>query len=253
MREAPKTTRTRWILNDEKTRLDLEKEESLVFTASAASGLYEIDVVRSTAGNAKALAERSPTTRDVMEMHRLLAHTNEAVTKDTAKKVGVALTRRVGTQWGMFQGKRMPARHAEEDGREGDAGGTTTLHRSGWADARDELGRQLVCDDRPPRLHAIPREATKFIKKKSDSTAALLSYIANYITPKECNIGAIRTDNGGEFKWQRQRRRRRNTSHWRRSRTKYCSSGPDIHRAGTGRLRHHHHGGQRRRNQDGQQ
>ena len=39
----------------------------------------------------------------------------------------------------------------------------------------------------------------KFVKKKSDTTAALLSLIVGYITPQQLSIKCVRTDNGGEF------------------------------------------------------
>ena len=39
----------------------------------------------------------------------------------------------------------------------------------------------------------------KFVKKKGDTTAALLSLIANYIAPQELAIKCIRTDNDGKF------------------------------------------------------
>ena len=39
----------------------------------------------------------------------------------------------------------------------------------------------------------------KFDKKKSDTTAAPLSMIANYITPQGLSIKCKRRDNGGEF------------------------------------------------------
>ena len=39
----------------------------------------------------------------------------------------------------------------------------------------------------------------KFVKKESNTTAALLSLIADYITPQKPSIKCIRTDNGSEF------------------------------------------------------
>ncbi|CAN0429329.1 unnamed protein product, partial [Ascophyllum nodosum] len=42
-------------------------------------------------------------------------------------------------------------------------------------------------------------KVVKFVKKKSDTTAALLSMVAGYITPQKLSIKCIRTDNGGEF------------------------------------------------------
>ena len=45
----------------------------------------------------------------------------------------------------------------------------------------------------------------KFVKKKSDTTADLLSLIADYITPQKLSIKCIRTDNCGEFEGELQR------------------------------------------------
>ncbi|CAM9650472.1 unnamed protein product, partial [Ascophyllum nodosum] len=42
-------------------------------------------------------------------------------------------------------------------------------------------------------------KVVKVVKKKSDTTAALLSMVADYITPQKLSIKCIRTDNGGEF------------------------------------------------------
>ena len=48
-------------------------------------------------------------------------------------------------------------------------------------------------------------KVVKFVKKKSDTTAALLSLIADYITPQKLSIKCVRTDNGGEFEGEFQR------------------------------------------------
>ena len=48
-------------------------------------------------------------------------------------------------------------------------------------------------------------KVVKFAKKKSDTTAALLSVIADYITPQKLSIKCVRTDNGGEFEGEFQR------------------------------------------------
>ena len=49
-------------------------------------------------------------------------------------------------------------------------------------------------------------KVVKFVKKKSDTTAALLSLIADYITPQKLSIKCVRTDNGGEFEGEFQRK-----------------------------------------------
>ena len=48
-------------------------------------------------------------------------------------------------------------------------------------------------------------KAVKFVKKKSNTTVALLSLIADYITPKKLSIKCTRTNNGDEFEGEFQR------------------------------------------------
>ena len=48
-------------------------------------------------------------------------------------------------------------------------------------------------------------KVVKFVKKKSDTTAALLSLIADYIAPQKLSIKYVRTNNGGEFEGEFQR------------------------------------------------
>ena len=40
-------------------------------------------------------------------------------------------------------------------------------------------------------------KVVKFVKKKSNTAAAPLSLIADYITPQKLSIKCVRTDNGG--------------------------------------------------------
>ena len=49
-------------------------------------------------------------------------------------------------------------------------------------------------------------KVVKFVKKKSDTTAALLSLIADYITPQKLSIECVRTDIGGKFEGEFQRK-----------------------------------------------
>ena len=48
-------------------------------------------------------------------------------------------------------------------------------------------------------------EVVKFVKTKSSTTAALLSLIADFITPQKLSMKCVRTDNGGEFEGEFQR------------------------------------------------
>ena len=49
-------------------------------------------------------------------------------------------------------------------------------------------------------------KVVKFVKKKSDTAAALLSPIADNITPQKLSIKCVRTDNGCEFERKFQRK-----------------------------------------------
>ena len=59
----------------------------------------------------------------------------------------------------------------------------------------------------------IRLKVVKFVKKKRNTMAALLSLIAVYITPQKLSVKCVRTDNGGEFEgeFQRELDRRRIT------------------------------------------
>ena len=48
-------------------------------------------------------------------------------------------------------------------------------------------------------------KVVKFVKKKSNTTAALLSLIADYITPQKLSTKCVRMDNGGELEEEFQR------------------------------------------------
>ena len=56
------------------------------------------------------------------------------------------------------------------------------------------------------RLSRSPRlKVVKFVEKKCNTTAALLSLIADYTTPQKLSIKCVRMDNGGEFEGEFQR------------------------------------------------
>lgn len=76
------------------------------------------------------------------------------------------------------------------------------LRRSGWRNARAQLGRRQIFHDPCGRLHAL--KIVKFLKK-SDATSALRRFLADFIVPEKIMIGALRTDNGAEFEGNLQR------------------------------------------------
>ena len=90
----------------------------------------------------------------------------------------------------------------KEDGRAGERERTTILCRRGRADEAPESRRKHVVifvDD------CTRSKVVKFVKKKSNATAALLSPVADYINPQKLSIKCVRTDKGGEFEGEFQR------------------------------------------------
>ena len=150
-----------------------------------------------------ALAMRAGASRDVMEVHRLLAHPSEDITRKPAEMMGIETTGQWGACETCFQVKAK--RHAVPK----------------KTDERMSVrGQRFFVDVGGPMKHSslggnsyvvifvgdcTRFKVVKFVRKKSDTTAALLSLIADYITPQKLSIKCIRTDNGGEFEGEFQR------------------------------------------------
>ena len=160
------------------------------------NGLVEI-------ASGTALAMRSGASRDVMGVHRMLAHPSEDITRKTAEMVGIETTGQWGACETCFQAKAkrdaVPKKTVERASVRGqrffvDVGGTMKHSSLG--------GNSYVAifvDD------CTRFKVVKFVKKKSGTTAALLSLIADYVTPQKLSIKCVRTDNGGEFEGEFQR------------------------------------------------
>ena len=165
------------------------------------SNLTENGLVKIASGTA--LAMRAGVSRDVMEVHRMLAHPSGDITRKTTEMMGVETT----GQWGVcetcFQVKAK--RHAvpKKTDERASARGQRFFVYVGGPMKHSSLGVNsyvvIFVDD------CTRFEVVKFVKKKSDTTAALLSLIADYITPQKLSIKRIRTDNGGEFEGEFQR------------------------------------------------
>ena len=157
------------------------------------ANLTENGLVKIASGTA--LAMRAGASRDVMEVHRMLAHPSEDITRKTA------VTRIETTgQWGAcetcFQVEAK--RHAvpkKTDERANARGQRFFVDVAGPMKHLSLGGNSYVVifvDD------CTRFKVVKFVKK-SDTTAALLSLTADYITPQKLSIKCIQTDNGGEF------------------------------------------------------
>ena len=132
-----------------------------------------------------------------MEMHRLLGHPSEQITRDTVKQLGVGLS----GPWTpcVACSKAKARRNAVLKATK-----TRSTRRArrffvdlGGSMPATSLGGSkyvMICMDDFSRFKIV-----RFLKKKSDAAAALRNIIADYITPAGLKIGSIRTDEGGVF------------------------------------------------------
>ena len=149
------------------------------------------------------LAMRAGASRDVMEVHRMLAHPSEVITRKTAEMMGVETTGQWGACETCFQAKAK--RHAvpKKTDERASARRQRFFVDVGGPMKHSSLGGNcyvVIFVDDCTRFKVV-----KFVKKKSDTTAALLSLIADYITSQKPSFKCVRTDNGGEFEGEFQR------------------------------------------------
>ncbi|CAM9661887.1 unnamed protein product, partial [Ascophyllum nodosum] len=141
--------------------------------------LTENGLVRIASGTA--LSMRAGVSRDVMEVHRMLAHPSEDNTRKTVEMMGIETTGQWGACETCFQAKAK--RHAVP--KKTDERASVKGHRSfvdvGGPMKHLSLGGNsyvVIFADDCTRFKVV-----KFVKKKSHTTAALLFLIADYITP----------------------------------------------------------------------
>ena len=208
-----------------KAVLGFPGEESLVFKFCPRKGLFSATGARRiprqevaleanltenglvTIASGTALAMKAGASRDVMEVHRILAHPSEDITRKTAEMMGIETTGQWGACETCFQAKAK--RHAvpkKTDERARVRGQRFFVDVGGPMKHSSSGGNRYVVifvDD------CTRFKVVKFVKKKSDTTTALLSLIADYITPQKLSITCVRTDNGefeGEFQRELDRR-----------------------------------------------
>ena len=198
-----------------KAVLGFPGEESLVFKFCPRKGLFsaigarriprqevalganltENGLVRIASGTA--LAMRAGVSRDIMEVHRMLAHPSEDITKNTTEMMGIETTGQWGPYETCFQAKTkrhaVPKKTDERAGVKGqrffvDVGGPMKHSSLGWN------SYVVIFVDDCTRFKVVT-----FPKKESNTAAALFSLITDYITPQKLSIKCVRTDNGGEF------------------------------------------------------
>ena len=163
--------------------------------------LTENGLVKIASGTA--LAMRAGASRDVMEVHRMLAHPSEDITRKTAEMMGIETTGQWGAYATCFQAKAKRDAVPKKTGERASVRGQRFFVDVGGPMKRSSLGGNsyvAIFVDGCTRFKVV-----KFVKKKSDTTAALLSLIADYITPQKLSIKCVRTDNGSEFEGEFQR------------------------------------------------
>ena len=188
-------------------------EESLVFKFCSRRGLFSATGARRTPrqevaleatltenglveiASGTALAMRAGASRDVMEVRRMLAHPSEDITRKTAEMMGIETMGQWGACETCFQVKAK--RHAvlRKTDERASVKGQRFFVDVGGPMKHSSLGGNsyvVIFVDECTRFKVV-----KFVRKKSDTTAALLSLIADYITPQKLSIKCIRTDNGG--------------------------------------------------------
>ena len=165
------------------------------------ANLTKKGLVRIASGTA--LAMRAGVSRDVMEVHRMLAHPSEDITRNTAEMMGIETTGQWGACETCFQAKAK--RHAVPKKTDEQA---------------SVEGQRFFVDVSGPMKHSSLGgnsyvaifvdgctcfKVVKFVKKKSNTAAALLYLIAEYITPQKLSMKCVRTDNNVEFEGEFQR------------------------------------------------
>ena len=171
------------------------------------ANLTENRLVKIASGTA--LAMRARASRDVMEVHRMLTHPSEGITRNTAEVMGIETTGQWGACETCFQAKAK--RHAvpKKTVERASVRGQRFFVDVGGPMKHSSLGGNsyvVIFVDDCTRFKVV-----KFVKKKSDTTAALLSLIADYIIPQKLSIKCVRTHNDGEFEGEFQRELDRRT------------------------------------------
>ncbi|CAN0307352.1 unnamed protein product [Ascophyllum nodosum] len=172
---------------------------STVKEAAIEASLTENGLVKIASG----AALRASASRGVMEVHRMLAHPSEDITRKTAVMMGIETTGQWGACETCFQVKAK--RHAvpKKTDERASVRGQRFFVDVGRPMKHSSLGGNsyvVIFVDDCTRFKVV-----RFVKKR-DTTATLLSLIADYITPQKLSIKCIRTDNGGEFEGEFQRK-----------------------------------------------
>ena len=136
----------------------------------------------------------------------MLAHPSEDIMRKTAEMVGIETTGQWGACETCFQAKAKRHIVLKKTDERASVKGHRLFVDVGGPMKHTSLGGNsyvVIFVDDCTRFKVV-----KIVKKKSNTTPALLSLIADCITPQELSIKCVRTDNGSEFEGEFQRERR---------------------------------------------
>ena len=161
---------------------------------------------RRKAAPERALAARAPPHRDIMKVHRLLAHPSETITRATTKATGIIIT-----------GEWRPCMECDQSKAHRHVVPRTTDHRALermpllYVDLAGPVESENTDESRYVMMIAddfSSFKVSKFLKTKSSvKTATVLArYVAIYITLEQVSIRAVYTNYGGEFEWEFQQK-----------------------------------------------
>ena len=166
------------------------------------ANLTENGLVRIASGTA--LARKARVSRDVMEVHRMLAHPSGDITRKTAVIMRIETTGQWGACETCFQAKAKRHAVTKKTDERASVKGQRFFVDEGGPMKHSSLGGYsyvVIFMDDCTRFNVV-----KFVEKKSNTTTALLSLAADYINPRKLSIKCVRTDNGGEFEGEFQRK-----------------------------------------------
>ena len=134
----------------------------------------------------------------------MLAHPSEDKTRKTAEIMGIETTGQWGACEACFQAKAKRYAVPKKTDERASVRGQRFFVDVGGPMKHSSLGGNsyvVIFVDDCTRFKVV-----KFVKEKSDTAAALLSPIADNITPQKLSIKCVRTDNGCEFERKFQRK-----------------------------------------------
>ena len=176
-------------------------EERRIPDVAPGENLTENGLARIASGTA--LATRAEVSRDVMGVHRMLAHPSEDITRNTAEMMGIETTGQWGACETCFAAKAKLHAVPKKTDERASVKRQRLFVNVGGPMKHSRLGGNIYVvffmDD------CTRFKVVKFVNKNSNATAALVSLIADYITPRKLSIKCVRTDNGGEFEGEFQR------------------------------------------------